>query len=151
MSRTKESDLSLEALIKDITDEARLKSKKPSRGGSSALYGNSGNKASGNNKKPSKGNRDKKPKCLRCKDLNLSHPLKKCFTTNKELRKAFKKRTKKTYVPYYKRENNNNNSGNSKPTNKKKDDDKDRGSFTFVINLNPNFYTNSYRPAFLVF
>ena len=50
MSRTKESDLSLEALIADITDEARLKSKK-SGGGSSALYGNS-SKAPASNKKP---------------------------------------------------------------------------------------------------
>ena len=86
MSRTKESDLSLKALIIDIINEARLKSKKPFKGGSSALYGNSGNKAliNNNNKKP-KGSKDKKSKCPGYKDLNLSHSFKKCFIINKEL------------------------------------------------------------------
>ena len=93
MSRTKESDLSLEALIIDIINEARLKLKKPFKGSFTALYGNSSNKAliNSNNKK-SKGNsnRDKKSKCLGYKDLNLSHSFKKCFTINKKLKKAFK-------------------------------------------------------------
>ena len=141
--------MSLEALIADITDEARLKSKKPSGGGSSALYGNSGNKAPGNNNKKSGGSGDKKSKCPGCKDPNPSHSPEKCFTTNEELRKAFEKRTRRTYVPYFRRENN---SSNLKTTKKKeKNDDKDGGSFIFVANLNPNFFSRFYYPAFLAF
>jgi len=145
VSRIKESDLSLEALIIDIINEARLKSKKPFKGGSSALYGNSNNKALINNNKKPKGNKDKKFKYPSYKDPNLSHSLKKCFTTNKELRKAFKKRIRRTYMPYFRRDNN---SSNSRSIKKDKDDGKDGGSFIFVANSNPNFYSKFY-PAFI--
>ena len=141
MSRTKESDLSLKALIIDITDEARLKSKK-SRGGSSALYGNSGKAPASNNKKPG-GNGDKKSKCPGCKDPNPSHSPEKCFATNEELRKAFEKRTGRTYVPYFRRDN----SSNSKTTKKDKDDGEDGSSFAFVTKTNSGFHN----PAFLIF
>ena len=140
MSRIKESDLSFEALIINIINEARLKFKKPFKGGSSALYGNNNNKAFINNN-------NKKSKCLSYKDPNLSHSFKKCFTINKELKKAFKKRIRKTYVPYFRRENNN----NLKTIKKDKDDGKDGGSFIFVIKLNPNFYSGFYYPAFFIF
>ena len=134
-------------MIIDITNEARLKSKKPFKGGSSALYGNSSSKAPASNNKKSKGSKDKKSKCPGYKDPNLSYSLKKCFTTNEELRKAFKKRIGKTYVPYFKRDNNSN---NLRSTKKDKDDGKDGGSFIFVVNLNPNFYSK-FHPAFLAF
>ena len=150
MSRIKESDLSLEALIINIINEARLKSKKPFKGSSFALYKNSSSKALiNNNNKKSKGNKDKKFKCPSYKDLNLSYSFKKCFTINKELRKAFKKRIKRTYMPYFKRDNNN--SSNLKSIKKDKDDGEDGGSFIFITKLNLNFYSGFYYPAFLIF
>ena len=61
------------------------------------------------------------------------------------LKKAFKKRIRKTYIPYFKRDNN---SSNLRSIKKDKDDGNDGSSFIFVTNSGNSGF---YYLAFLIF
>ncbi|EKD13314.1 hypothetical protein MBM_08397 [Drepanopeziza brunnea f. sp. 'multigermtubi' MB_m1] len=123
--RVLKAEITLESLIKDITDEARTNDSTKTINGQ-ALYGNklnsNSNNSNANNKKGNKGgNRiaNKRPDCKHCKQPKPLYPSEDCFVINKELREAFKNRTSKKAILYFKRIKNKKSGRNN---NKKKDD-----------------------------
>ncbi|EKD18832.1 hypothetical protein MBM_03074 [Drepanopeziza brunnea f. sp. 'multigermtubi' MB_m1] len=146
--------ITFESLIKDITDEARG-SDSTKTINSQALYGNksnlnsNSNNSNANNKRRNKnrnkgGNAanksrlqqvaDKRLDCKHYKQPKPLHFLKDYFVINKELRKAFEKRTSKKAILYFKRVKNKKGRGNN---NKKKDDKEVNGEiFSYALLLN---------------
>lgn len=91
LARTKEYIITLEALIADITDEARNTNKDTKGGGSTALFGNQtrGTPANSKKNKGNKGGTDKK-----CKHCGKPHNDDDCFTLprNKAKKEAWEKK-----------------------------------------------------------
>ncbi|EKD17351.1 hypothetical protein MBM_04212 [Drepanopeziza brunnea f. sp. 'multigermtubi' MB_m1] len=135
-AQDKKAEITLESLIKDITDEAKANDSTRTIYGQ-ALYGNKSNSInnlSGYNKSKAQLLADKRLDYKHCKQPKPLHSLEDCFVINKELREAFEKRTSKKSVLYFQR----------KRGNKKKDDEEvDDEIFSFALLLSLDSTNNS--------
>lgn len=135
-ARSKTSEITLDLLIADITDEARTKEKGGPGGkgsGGNALYGNQpppGQKKGQHNNKGKSGsnNKDKKKyNCKGCGKDGVFHAPEDCFVTHPEKRKAWEDKKKKDGT--WKE-------GKSDNTKKSSNDDEDE---RFIMGANHSF------------
>lgn len=136
----------LDALIEDLTDEARGAEGNGQMAGQ-ALYGN---KTVPNGKGKGKGNnnggnggmkQEKRDTCKHCKEPNPKHPPENCGVVNKEVREKLERQWGHKYTPWSKREENakggNKKEGDRKGKGKKKDEDEDDDNAIFGVALLP--------------
>lgn len=134
--RIKNNTITLEALIEDLTDEARTKNKSGPSG--SALYGQKG----GNNKdKGGKGkgkgkeSKDRTP-CKHCGIPGAKHEPNDCLAVNTKKRKEWEEKNKKKWLKYddwIKKKSASDSSNNKGKTQKSKEEDSgDEGTFGLV-------------------